>query len=243
MKKADHIKQNLSLDMTLKKYIHILLISLLIPYCVYSQSKKTYVTSGAELIFSFANINYSPGGANSILRFAPIVNLQSMLNKDVNDRFGFFTGLAVRNVGYRMDGYKDPADGIIYRKAFRSYNLGVPLGIKVGHLNGLFFYGGYEFEMCMLYKEKTYEDGDKIDKITGWFSDRQNKWQSSVMIGIQFPYALNLKFKYYLTEFHNQNYTNSVGLKPYAGLESHVFYFSLSCFLFRDVKIYYVEKE
>ena len=205
------------------------------------QSQKPYVTSGAEFIFSFADIKYNPGGANSILRFAPVINLQSMLNKDLSKRFGLFTGLAVRNVGYRMDGYKDPADNLVYRKAFRSYNLGVPVGIKIGNLDDLFFYGGYEIEMAFLYKEKTYEDGDKIDKITGWFSDRQNLWQSSVMLGIQFPYALNLKFKYYLTEFHNQNFTNSVGLKPYAGLQSHVFYVSVSFFLFRNIDVYYHE--
>jgi hypothetical protein len=200
---------------------------------------KSYVTSGAEFIFSFADIQQSAGPASTILRFAPVINLQSMINRDVSKNFGVFSGLAVRNVGYRMEGYKDPTDNLVYRKAFRSYNLGVPVGIKIGKMNNLFFYGGYELEMAVLYKEKTYEHGDKINKVTGWFSDRENIWQSSIMVGVQFPYAANLKFKYYLTEFHNQNYTNSNGVKLYSGLQSHVFYVSLSFFLFRNAHIYY----
>jgi len=57
------------------------------------------------------------------------------------------------------------------------------------------------------------------------------------MAGIQFPYGANLKFKYYLSEFHNQDYMNGAGVKPYAGLSSHVYYFSLSFFLFKNTEV------
>jgi hypothetical protein len=53
----------------------------------------------------------------------------------------------------------------------------------------------------MSYKEKTYISGDKTDKITGWFSDRQEIFQHGFLAGVQFPYGTNLKFKYYLSEF------------------------------------------
>jgi len=217
-----------------------LIISIVVCLCLssgFSQSKP-YLTSGAEFIFSFANIDQAGNPGNTNLRFAPFINLQCMVNKDISEKFGLFSGLAIRNVGYRMDGYKDPSDNLLYKKTFRSYNLGIPIGFKVGNLNSMFLYGGYEFELGMIYKEKTYEDGDKIDKITGWFSSRQNLDQHSLLVGIQFPYGANLKFKYYLSEFHNQNYTNTAGLKPYAGLQSHVFYFSLSFFLFKDTAFY-----
>ena len=224
----------------MKRVVYLFLAAFATTSAGFSQP-KSYVTSGAEFIFSFADIEHKTGEPTTLLRFAPIINLQGMLNQDLSEQFGLFTGLAVRNVGYRMDGYKDPTDNIMYRKAFRSYNLGVPVGIKFGNLKSLFFYAGYEFEVAMAYKEKTYEDGDKIAKITGWFSDRQNIWQSSVLVGIQFPYSANLKFKYYFTEFHNQSYTTSAGFKPYAGLKSNVFYVSLNFFLFRNVKIYYYD--
>ena len=100
----------------------------------------------------------------------------------------------------------------------------------------MFIYGGYELEIPFLYKEKKYENGDQLkgDKITGWFSDRQQSLYHSVLVGIQFPYGMNLKFKYYLTEFHNQNYVASDGSKPYAGLLSNVFYISLNSMLFKN---------
>lgn len=203
----------------------------------FSQS-GAYVTSGTELIFSFADIDQTGSPAESNIRFAPVINLQSNVNRDFSKSVGFFSGLALRNVGYRMDGYVDPSNGQTYEKAFRSYNLGIPLALKFGDLDRVFFYAGYEIEVGVLYKEKTYENDDKINKITGWFSDRQNIWQSSLMAGVQLPYGGNLKFKYYLTEFHNRNYTGAGSVRPYGDLTSHVFYFSLSFFLFKDTEVY-----
>jgi len=206
----------------------------------FSQS-DVYTTSGGEVIFSFADVSQTGSNANTNLRFAPVINLQTFVHKDFSNSFGLFSGIAVRNVGYRMDGYKDPSDNLTYKKAFRSYNVGIPIGFKIGQMDKIYFYGGYEIELGFLYKEKTYEDGDKVDKITGWFSSRQNVWQSSLMAGVQLPYGANIKFKYYLTEFHNRDYTNSSGIKPYADLNSQVFYFSLSFMLFRNTEIYIYE--
>jgi hypothetical protein len=161
-----------------------------------------------------------------------------MLNKDFNKSFGAFTGLALRNVGYITSDYKDPSNDLSYKKKFRSYNLGIPIGLKVGNLDKTFFYGGYEIEFAIAYKEKTYEDGDKTDKITGWFSSRQEVFQHGFLAGIQFPYGANLKFKYYLSEFHNRDYVNNAGIKPYGELKSNIYYFSLCFFLFRDLDFY-----
>ena len=199
---------------------------------------KTYVTSGLELIFSWANISDKTVTESSNIRFAPILNIQSFINADFNEHIGIYSGLAIRNVGYIYGNYKSssPSTTVIttQEKRFRSYNLGIPVGIKLGKLNKMFIYGGYELEIPFLYKEKTYDNGDKTNKITGWFTNRQQSLYHSVMVGIQFPYGMNLKFKYYLTEFHNQNYTASDGSKPYAGLKSNVFTISLCSMLFRD---------
>lgn len=199
----------------------------------------TYTTSGLELIFSFADIQQGGVATKSTLRFAPVVNIQSMVHFDFTEQVGMYSGLALRNVGYRTKDYLNPADGQVYEKAFRSYNLGIPIGLKFGKVKSMFFYGGYEIEMAVLYKEKTYESNDKIDKITGWFSDRQNMWQSGLVAGIQLPYGGNLKFKYYLTEFHNRDYTASGGVKPYANLQSNVWYISLTFFVLRNATLYY----
>ena len=138
-----------------------------------------------------------------------------------------------------MNDYKDPSNNLFYKKKFRTYNLGLPLGFKVGDLDKTFFYGGYEIEMAFTYKEKTYEGGDKIDKISGWFSDRNELFQHGFLAGVQFPRGVNLKFKYYLSEFHNQDYTTNAGIKPYGGLKSNIFYVSINFFLFKDFDFYF----
>lgn len=210
----------------------------LISFSALAQS-KTYVTSGLELIFSWATITDNNQANSSGFRFAPVINLQSSIHTDFNAHFGFFSGLAVRNVGYIYNDYKlIPAlstytNTVTVEKRFRSYNLGVPFAFKFGNLSKMFIYAGYEFELPFLYKEKMYENGDKTDKITGWFSKRQQPFYHSVLLGIQFPYGMNLKFKYYLTEFHNQNFETN-GVKPYSGLLSNVFYVSLNSMLFRN---------
>ena len=202
----------------------------------FSQSKLYYSVSG-EMIFSWADMEYKGQEVNSLMRWAPFFNLQAFVNSDLSQHLGIFSGLAIRNVGYIYDDYEDPMDpSIVNKKKFRTYNLGIPVGLKIGNLDKMFFYGGYEIEFPFVYKEKTFDDGDKIDKITGWFSNRTENFQHGVFAGIQFPEGINLKFKYYFSEFHNQDFTESSGVKPYAGLESHVFYFSLSYAMFQDVK-------
>lgn len=222
--------------------IYLALFSLSLPLHCLSQSNaspsKAYVTSGGEIIFSLANIEQNGASENSTLRFSPVFNFQVMLNKDLSKNFGLFTGLALRNVGYIINDYQDTSNHLSYKKKFRSYNLGVPVGLKIGNLDKIFFYGGYEIELAMAYKEKTYEGGDKIDKITGWFSNRQELFQHGFFVGIQFPYGGNLKFKYYLSEFHNRDYTNNAGIKPYGGLKTNIYYFSLSFFLFKNLDFY-----
>jgi|SRR5688572_13513217 len=227
----------------MKTIIYLVIFSFTFAFQGFSQSKagssKAYVTSGGELIFSFASLEQNGNSESSILRFSPVFNFQAMLNKDMSKNFGLFTGLALRNVGYITGDYADPSNSLSYKKKFRTYNLGIPVGFKVGNLEKTFFYGGYEVELAFVYKEKTYEDGDKTDKITGWFSDRNELFQHGFLAGIQFPYGTNLKFKYYLSEFHNRDYTNNAGIKPYAGLKSNIYYFSLCFFLFKNLDIYF----
>lgn len=219
----------------MKKPISLFVFCIIITITGFSQS-STYVTYGTEMIFSLASIEDHGNSESSLLRWAPFLNIQTLLNKDLSDKFGIFSGLSIRNVGYIYDSYTDPSNATTYKKKFRSYNLGIPLGVKVGNLEKLFVYGGYEVEFPFLYKEKNFDNGDKFGKITGWFSKRQEAIQHGFLVGIQFPYGPNVKFKYYLSEFHNQEYTDAGGIKPYEGLKSNIFYFSLN-YIFRGVKL------
>jgi len=224
------------------KRISILLASLvLLTVTAFGQQKKIYTHTGVEVIFAFADVEQNGTDYGTPLKFTPVINIETILNGDLSSHLGLFTGLAVRNVGYIFDDYYDFAENATYQKKFRSYNLGVPLGFKIGDLKKLFFYAGYEAEVAFLYKEKTIEAGDRIDQIAEWFSDRQDIFQHSVLVGVQFPKGANLKFKYYISDFHNQDFVDATNHKPYEGLNSNVFYFSFNIMLFRNRKPYLFE--
>jgi hypothetical protein len=141
----------------MKTLICLAVFSLSFTVQSFSQSKanksEAYVTTGGELIFSFANVEQNGNSESSTMRFSPVFNLQVMVNKDLNKNFGVFTGLSVRNVGYITNDYKDPANNLVYKKKFRTYNLALPLGLKVGDLDKTFFYGGYEVELALLQRK------------------------------------------------------------------------------------------
>ncbi|GAB4326648.1 MAG: hypothetical protein Kow00127_19470 [Bacteroidales bacterium] len=201
---------------------------------------RTYATSGGEMIFSFANINDNGREESAVLRWSPWFNLQSMFNADFSDNIGTFIGFSFKNIGFIYDGYReysdpeDPGSYEVVKKKFRSYNAGIPVGLKIGKLDRFFIYGGYELELPVNYKEKTFSGDRKVDKFNVWFSKRQETLMHGFMVGIQMPYGTNIKFKYYLTNFHNMDYVDGNGRKPYLGLESNVFYISFNANLFKN---------
>jgi hypothetical protein len=201
-----------------------------------SQTKKYTSTSG-EIIFSFANIKYNGVERNSNLRWSPVFNWQVLRNRDFTQHFGFFHGLAIRNVGFIFD--LPHSDTL---KKYRTYNLGIPLGIKLGNLdNGFFIYGGYEFEVPINYKEKTFVNERKTDRFNVWFSDRTGWWTQSAFVALNFPGGLNVKFKYYLNNFFNKDFTetvNGVKVQPFRNFDANVFYIAIYWNAFRDIKNY-----
>lgn len=205
---------------------------------VAQDAKKVYTTTSGELIFSFGDINYKGSETSSVLRFSPVVNIQNWVNIDKSEHFGLFSGLSVRNVGFIYDVPDQPG----VRMKYRTYNLGVPIGIKVGDLSGKFLFVGYELEIPFNYKEKTFLNEDKTDKSSIWFSSRVNTFNHTLMAGVQLPYGATLKFKYYLTNFFNKDFTLSDGTKPYANSDYNVFYFSLSFGLLKNADFYYNDK-
>ena len=225
----------------MKKIIITLFIGLFLASIGYSQS-KLYSTSGWEMIFSWADVDYNSTEGKTIMRWAPVLNLQGSLNYDFGKNVGLFTGLAIRNVGYIMDNYVDRDEHTV-KKKFRTYNVGIPVGIKVGNMKKLFIYAGYDFEFPFHYKEKTFKDENKTKNVATFFSNRVEQFQHGIIVGIQFPYGANLKFKYYFSEFHNQGYTESDGYMPYAGLKSNVLYISLNFSMFKNAKFYYEEEK
>ncbi len=194
---------------------------------------RSYWTGGMDMNFSFADVEVNDVQGDVLMRWAPFVNVHTYFNMDISTKFGFLTGLGISNVGYIYDNYTEPSTAIVYKKKFRTYNLGIPVALKFGDLAKWYVYAGYEVEFPFVYKEKTFDGKDKINKITGWFSDRQNSFLHGPFIGVRFFDGGTIKFKYYISEFHNQDFMDSSGNKPYAGLKANIFYFSLGYLLER----------
>lgn len=215
------------------KKLAIIFVLFLTLQAVAQEDVKTYWSGSAEMIFSWATIDNQGNSSGNIMRWAPVINLQGMLNHDFNNTIGLFTGLAVRNVGFI---YEDPFDINKTKFKYRTYNIGIPFGFKVGKLDKALFFAGYEIEIPFVYKEKQFVNDAKDSKDVIWFSDRVEIFQQAVMVGVQLPYGATLKFKYYLSNFHNRDYIaliDGVETKPY-DFESNVFYFSIAWNVFTN---------
>jgi len=223
----------------MRKTTTLIILSIL-SLSIMAQDKKVkvYGSMASEMIFSFASIDNHGYDQGNIMRWAPALNLQGMLNVDFNNYFGLFTGAAVRNVGFIYENPRDTLNNSKYK--YRTYNFGIPIGFKVGKLDKFLFFAGYEVEFPFVYKEKYFLNDEKEDKDVMWFSDRVEPVQSSLLAGIQFPYGPTLKFKYYLTNFHKKDYVeliDGVSSKPY-DFDANVFYFSICWNLFTNWKEY-----
>lgn len=82
----------------------------------------------------------------------------------------------------------------------------------------------------------------KQEKFSIWFSNRVVKIAHGPFVGLQLPFGLNLKFKYYLNNFFNKDFVvldaKNQPTKPY-NFDVNLFYVSLSFNIFRDKNIYY----
>ncbi len=222
----------------MKKHINLLFALSFLAGIAHGQ-KNVYTTTGGEWIFSWADAQQNGLDVDAITRFSPVINLQSQVHMDQTDKFGFFTGLNLRNIGFIWD---DPIVPSTRYKA-RAYTVGIPVGFKVGNMTGIYLFGGYELELPFNYKEKKFVNEDKEDKEVYWFSNRIPGLYQSLFVGIQTPYGTQLKFKYYMTNFFNKDYTANDGqggtFKPYAGFDANVFYVSLSFQILKGTSFYY----
>lgn len=185
-----------------------------------------YRTSGGEIISSFGDM-ITPSGADlsNGSRVSMAFHFHENRHIDLNNNFGLFTGIALRNVGFTS-----VEDGIRVKR--RIYSLGIPAAVKLGNFReNLFAFGGVEGELALNYKEKRFRDGRKIEKFNEWFSGRTSPFLPSMFAGIQFQEGLNVRFKVYLDDFLNKNFVEESSLnavRPYENIESNLFYFSLT---------------
>jgi hypothetical protein len=187
----------------------------------YTSGEIIFSQSDASFTQEFKDTYSSAQMIGNNVRFTLFFHLGQYWHFDFTDNIGLISGLGIRNVGMITDErlpqfvidsdnpgnltYED------YKIIRRQYMLGVPLMVKLGSFNKHFyFFGGAEMEWAFHFKQKywtgtTDRSGDKT-KSTEWFSNRTPNFLPSVVGGVQLPGGLNLRFKYYLTDFLNHDY-------------------------------------
>jgi hypothetical protein len=256
--------------MKLKLYFIIVAAMALISLDAISQ--KMYPVTSGEVIFSQSQSSFTSSFVNQYptaklvannVRFTVFFHIGQYIHYDFNNNVGMFSGIAIRNVGMITDETLPQTVSLTngaavpysdYKIIRRQYMLGVPLAFKVGAFNNHFYlYGGGEYEMAFHLKEKywsgTFDREGSKTKNTQWFSNQTPTFLPSVFAGVQLPGGVNLKFKYYLTDFLNNDYTTSRNstegstfdlsdLSRYQ--ESQVFSFSL-CWQFNTASLWLEE--
>ncbi len=209
-----------------------------------AQIKEFYGSTELAMNFQFAQIEIEGRSADNIIRWAPVVNFAAHSNYDLNKNLGFTFGVGILNTGFIASFPDAPAN---QRVKYRTYNLVIPIGFKLGNLHQdspFFLFGGYEFELPFNYKQKTFENGERIKRTTAWFTNRTPTIAHSLFAGLQFRNGIAMKVKYYLTNFFNKDYVEYVDgpepgqrspTHPFELYDVHVVTFSLTFFPFQNV--------
>lgn len=238
----------------MKKLLPFILSIIFLP--ALAQEFEKYPSASGEINFSSATIiNESGNEGGATTRFAPWFNIQFYRNWD-KESYGFFTGFTLRNIGFI---FKDGNE----KWKCRNYAVGIPVGMKWGSMKKMFVYAGYEFEVPFNYRERFFLDDSRERVYNVWFSDRVSRFTHAGFVGINFRHGLNLKLKYYFTEFFNPDFDNSQvtdvrdihyngdSVDPLTGevvparerLKVNIFYIAVSWNMFRRTKYYYNQEE
>jgi hypothetical protein len=187
-----------------------------------SSAQGFYTTTSGEIIFQSSSVEQNNTDINSNVRFTLFFHLGEYIHFDLNNNIGLFSGLGIRNVGLITE------ENDVKIK-YRTYNLGIPLAIKVGAFDkNLYLFGGAEYEWMFAFKQKVFENDEKT-KYVEWFSDRTPHFIPSVFAGIQFPYGLQVRFRYYLDNYLNNSYKGSSTYSDYTSFnKTQVWYISFS---------------
>jgi hypothetical protein len=242
----------------MRKSLYVLTLFCLGLATLPAKAQKLYTQTSGELIFSNSQASFTKAFtdkysgaslASNNVRFTMFFHIGQYVHYDFTNNVGVFSGLAIRNVGMITDETLPQqvatGNGEVpyeqYKIIRRQYTLGLPLALKIGAFDKhLYFFGGGEYELAFHFKEKywtgTFDRSGSKTKDTEWFSSQTPTFLPSVFGGVQFPYGLNLKFKYYLTDFLNADYKGNGNAVAGATFdvsdqsryqESNMFYFSL----------------
>lgn len=213
------------------KKIVLALFVIIVVSATHVKAQKLYPVTSGEMIFSQSQSSFTQEfldqypdarvAANNV-RYTVFFHIGQYIHYDFNDNIGLYSGLSIRNVGMITDEtlpqtVTTTGATVLYddhKIIRRQYMLGLPLAFKVGSFDKhLYLFAGGEYEMAFVLKEKYWtgsfeRDGSKTKNVK-WFSDQTPTFLPSVFAGVQLPGGVNIRFKYYLKNFLNTDYTVS----------------------------------
>lgn len=190
-------------------------------YAQETSTKNWYTVGASETILSWGSVEATGLETGNIVRFSPFINFATQFHKDFSEKSGFYTGLAIRNVGI----ITDLNDSVRVKQ--RVYTLGIPIAVKFGDMNGNLAAIGIDNEFAVNYKQKVYVNEEK-SKSNIWFSDRTKIYLPSVFVEFKSKMGNYIRFKYYLTDFlETDNQKINVPGVDYSPTQSNMMYVSV----------------
>ena len=200
----------------------------------YPTIRHFYVAGGTDgAIFSTATIHHdgaTDAAGNTapnintmgIIRFTYMVNFGFTFNFNFSKHLGLYTGIDLKNVGYieQDNGFSDKR---------RVYNVGAPLGIKIGNMSdkGSYLFLGGGLDVVLNYQEKYFSDRNNKTRINEWWSDRTPRTMPYLFAGISFNHHITVKAQYYPNNFLNTDYRDASGVAIYSGTDVHLILLSV----------------
>ena len=173
-------------------------------------------------VFSSANIKRGSATTTGILRFSYIINFGFTFNYNPGRHFGIYSGIDVKNVGF----IEHHGNGSIQK--YRTYNVGIPIGVKIGNMAKKKCYGffGGGLDMPVNYKEKYFFNRSNKQKLSEWFGNRTPLFTPYVFAGFAIRRGVTFKAQYYPNNFFNPDYS-VMNTKPYATTDVHLLLLSV----------------
>jgi len=184
-------------DNPMKKNLILFTAFLCLQMNAFSQNNKLYGVFEYKMLFQQGLVKDNAGkNVTGVLRFAPFGNFTWQAHKDFGNKFGIYTGIGCKNVGF-ISKY----DTLVVKS--RAYSLSVPLGLKFGNMKEeTYFYIAGEFLAQIDYKEKVFLYGDKSKRKN---SNDINPINYSAMVGFNMK-AFTIGVEYTFNNFYGTGY-------------------------------------
>lgn len=166
-------------------------------------NNKMYGVFENKTLFQLGMLEDSAGGnITPVLRFAPFANYTLQAHKDLSNKFGVYTGIGIKNVGFIS---RDNVNDVTVKS--RAYCISIPVGLKYGNLkeDRYIFLSG-EFLTQLDYKEKVFtNDGNDKSKRKNFYPNDINLFNYSGSIGFNLK-GFVIGAEYTFSDFFSDKY-------------------------------------